>query len=76
MNAWINGGFFVCEPAVFDYIENDATVWEKEPMESLAASDNLVAYKHDGFWKPMDALRDRMELEGLWNSGKCPWKVW
>jgi glucose-1-phosphate cytidylyltransferase len=64
------------EPPVFDCIENDETVWEKEPLECLAASRQLVTYKHRGFWRPMDTLRDKRELEGLWDSGKAMWKVW
>jgi glucose-1-phosphate cytidylyltransferase len=74
--AWINGGFFVAEPKVLDYIEDDATVWEREPLERLAQGDALAAYKHRGFWHPMDTLRDRMHLEELWKSGQAPWKVW
>lgn len=74
--SWINGGFFVCEPAVFDYIEGDATFWEKEPMEKLAADGQMMAYRHTGFWKPMDTLRDKQELEKAWQSGKAPWKTW
>ena len=74
--AWINGGFFVLEPAVFDYIEGDETVWEREPLENLAKDGQLVAYKHRGFWKCMDTLRDKNELEKLWQSGNPPWKVW
>jgi len=74
--AWINGGFFVLEPEVFDYIEGDQTVWEKEPMESLANDGKLSAYKHKGFWQPMDTLRDKNYLEDLWNSENSPWKIW
>lgn len=74
--SWINGGFFVLEPEVFDYIEGDDTYWELEPLENLAKSGRLVAYKHHGFWKPMDTLRDKTELETLWNSGRADWKVW
>ena len=74
-SAWINGGFFVLEPAVMDYIDGDSTVWEREPMERLARDGNLVAYRHDDFWHPMDTLRDRMYLEELWQSGKAPWKI-
>ena len=75
--AWINGGFFVCEPEIFDYIkQGDSTIWEREPLEQLALDNKLVAYKHRGFWKPMDMLRDKTQLEDLWNSGKAPWKVW
>jgi len=73
---WINGGFFVLEPEVIKYIEDDNTTWEKEPIEKLASEGNLLAYKHFGFWKPMDTLRDKNELESLWNSGNAPWKIW
>jgi glucose-1-phosphate cytidylyltransferase len=73
---WINGGFFVCEPEVFNYIQDDSTIWEKIPMEILAKKNELGAYKHDGFWRPMDTLRDKMELNELWNSGKAEWKIW
>ena len=66
----------VLEPGVFDYISDDSTVWEKDPLERLAQDDALAAYKHRGFWHPMDTLRDRMYLEDLWRSGKAPWKVW
>jgi len=75
-NAYINGGFFVLNPSVLDYIENDETIWERQPMERLAAEGELFAYPHDGFWQPMDTLRDRTHLEELWASGKAPWKVW
>jgi glucose-1-phosphate cytidylyltransferase len=75
--AWANGGFFVLEPGVFDYIrEGDATVWERAPLESLARDGQLNAYRHSGFWKPMDTLRDKNELEALWSSGQAPWKTW
>ena len=74
--AWINGGFFVLEPGVMDYIEGDSTVWEREPMEKLAHDGMLSAYRHYGFWQPMDTLRDKNVLEDLWQSGKAPWKVW
>lgn len=74
--GWINGAFFVLEPAVFDYIEGDHIVWEKEPMERLAAEGHLMAYRHDGFWQCMDTLREKYILEELWQSGKAPWKVW
>lgn len=73
---WVNGGFFVMEPEVFDYIKGDATVLEKEPLENLARDGELMAYRHPGFWKSMDTIRDRKELEDLWASGKAPWKVW
>lgn len=74
--AWISGGFFVCQPSVIDLIAGDDTVWEREPMESLAADGQLAAYKHDGFWQPMDTLRDKNLLESLWARGDAPWKVW
>lgn len=74
--SWINGGFFVFEPQVLGRIAGDATVLEKEPLEGLASDGQLVAYKHGGFWQPMDTLRDKIHLEQLWNSGKAPWKVW
>lgn len=74
--GWINGGFFVLEPEVFDYIEGDHTVWEREPLENLAKDGQLMAYKHHGFWMCMDTLRDKNELERLWNSGNPPWKIW
>lgn len=73
--AWINSGFFVLEPGIFDYIEGDATVWEQEPLRRLAEDGQLSAYKHEGFWHPMDTLRDKMVLEELWQKG-APWKVW
>lgn len=75
-NAWINGGFFVLAPEVFNYIAGDSTVWENEPLERLTIEGQLSAYKHHGFWHPMDTLRDRNILEGLWNKGNAPWKVW
>ena len=74
--AWINGGFFVCEPGVIDFIKNDSTIWEKEPMEQIALQHQMNAFRHDGFWKPMDTLRDKQELENEWASGKAPWKIW
>jgi glucose-1-phosphate cytidylyltransferase len=74
--AWINGGFFVLEPAAIDYIADDATVWEREPLERLARDGHLAAYRHEGFWQPMDTLRDRHVLESLWEGGSPPWKVW
>jgi NDP-sugar pyrophosphorylase family protein len=72
----INGGFFVLHPDALDLIDDDDTPWERGPMERLAASDNLRAWDHDGFWQPMDTLRDRQTLERLWASGEAPWKVW
>jgi glucose-1-phosphate cytidylyltransferase len=74
--AWINGGFFVCEPGVFDYIKGDETIWEKEPMENIASDNQMVTFKHDGFWKPMDTLRDKQELEHDWMQNKAQWKNW
>jgi glucose-1-phosphate cytidylyltransferase len=74
--AWINGGFFVLNPKVIDYIDDDHTVWEREPMERLARDGQLNAWFHRGFWQPMDTLRDKNHLEELWASGKAPWKVW
>ncbi len=73
---WINGGFFVLSPKVGDYIEGDTTVWEKEPMTSLAEAGQLSVFLHDGFWHPMDTLRDKRYLEDLWSSNKAPWKKW
>jgi glucose-1-phosphate cytidylyltransferase len=70
---WINGGFFVLEPAALDTIEGDATIWEREPLETLAANGQLMAFEHDGFWQPMDTLRDKRVLEELWASGNPPW---
>lgn len=74
--AWINGGFFVFEPGVFDYIEGDETVLERAPLERLAADGQLAAYRHEGFWRPMDTLRDKIALEDHWKSGRAPWKTW
>jgi glucose-1-phosphate cytidylyltransferase len=74
--AWINGGFFVLSPGALDLIDDDATVWEREPMERLAAQGELNAYPHEGFWQPMDTLRDKKTLQALWDSGKAPWKIW
>jgi glucose-1-phosphate cytidylyltransferase len=74
--GWINGAFFVLEPQVFDYVDGDATQWEKEPLERLARERQLMAYKHDSFWQCMDTLRDRKLLEQLWTSGTPPWKTW
>lgn len=74
--AMINGGFFVLSPRVLDYLEDDATVWEQQPLQRLAADDELMAYEHHGFWQPMDTLRDKTYLEELWDSGKAPWKTW
>jgi len=74
--GWINGGFFVLEPGVFDYIEGDDTPWERDPMEQLAREGQLMAYKHTGFWQCMDTLRDKRLLNDLWDSGEAPWKIW
>jgi glucose-1-phosphate cytidylyltransferase len=74
--GWINGGFFVLEPGVLDYIAGDQTVFEREPLENLARDRQLAAYRHDGFWQCMDTLRDKRLLESLWETGQAPWKVW
>ena len=73
---WINGGFFVLEPKIFDYINDDSTVWELEPLEKLSNENKLSAYKHTGFWHPLDTLREKNNLEKLWSSNKAPWKNW
>lgn len=73
---WVNGGFFVCEREVFNYIDDDLTIWEEGPLKNLAASGQLSAFKHSGFWQPMDTLRDRNFLNGLWEKNLAPWKVW
>lgn len=72
----INGGFFVLEPSVFDYIDGDSTVWEEEPLTGLVNDGQLAVYRHDGFWQNMDTLRDKTLLQGLWDGGKAPWKIW
>jgi len=74
--TWINGGFFVLNPKVFDYIEGDQSSWEGEALEKLASAGQLAAFNHHGFWQPMDTLRDKVHLEGLWASGNAPWKIW
>jgi glucose-1-phosphate cytidylyltransferase len=74
--GWINGGFFVFEPAVLGYVEGSHTRLEGEPLSQLADDGQLMAFRHDGFWKPMDTLREKQELESLWESGEAPWKVW
>jgi glucose-1-phosphate cytidylyltransferase len=74
--TWINGGFFVLDPAVIDRIADDLTVWEQEPLQGLAREGQLSAFRHSGFWQPMDTLRDKAMLEDLWRSGSAPWKVW
>lgn len=73
---WINGGYFVCEPSVIDLIKDDATTWEREPLEALAQTGSLFAYRHSGFWQAMDTLRDKHFLEEIWKSGNVPWKHW
>lgn len=76
-NAWINAGFFVLEPTIFDFItEGDETIWERTPLMNLAKSGNLNAYKHNGFWHPMDMLKDKIDLSHLWETNRAPWKVW
>ena len=75
-SSWINGGFFVFEPEIFDYLQNDSTVLERTPLETLAKEQKLSAFKHNGFWHPMDTLRDKKHLEDLWTSEKAPWKTW
>lgn len=74
--AWINGGFFVLSPRVFDYLDGDGTVWEQDPLRRLAADGQLCSYRHDGFWQPMDTLREKNHLEELWAEGRAAWKVW
>jgi len=74
--GWINGGFFVCQPEVLDYIEDDTTIFERSPMETIANERQMAAYKHEGYWKCMDTLRDKNELENSWASGSAPWKLW
>ncbi|HSI08245.1 MAG: glucose-1-phosphate cytidylyltransferase [Rariglobus sp.] len=74
--GWINGGFFVLEPSVLSLIKDDATLWERGPLETLAAQRQLSVYKHTGFWQPMDTLRDKTQLDELWASGRAPWKTW
>jgi len=75
--SWINGGFFVCEPKIFGYLtEGDQTVWERKPLEHMAKDGELFAFKHYGFWKPMDMLRDKLQLEELWTNENAPWKIW
>jgi glucose-1-phosphate cytidylyltransferase len=74
---WINGGYFVCQPEVFDYIKKgDSTIWEQEPLQNLASEGQLMGFKHEGFWSPMDTLKDKQDLNELWNTGKAKWKIW
>lgn len=74
--VWISGGFFVCEPGIFSFIKGDDTIWEREPLENLAKENKLNAFKHKGFWKPMDTLKDKQDLNEYWQSGDAKWKVW
>lgn len=74
--SWINGGYFVCQPQVLDFISNDKTVFEKEPLENLARNNQLITYQHNGFWKCMDTLRDKIQLNEMWDSGQAKWKIW
>ena len=74
--AMINGGFFVLSPDVIQLIEDDTTIWERDPLETLASQGQLAAFQHSGFWQPMDTLRDKVHLDELWASGHAPWKVW
>ena len=74
--GWVNGGFFVLEPEIFKYIEDDNTIWENEPLIRLSLEKNLMAFKHEGFWQPMDTLRDKLLLEDFWKSGNAQWKLW
>ena len=74
--GWINGGYMVVEPEVFDYIEDDNTTFEREPLEQLAKEGQIVAYRHSGFWQCMDTLRDKNQLEKMWSTGSAPWKIW
>ena len=76
MDSWINGGFFVFEPGIFDYLQDDSTILEKTPLETLAKEKKLAAFKHNGFWYPMDTQRDKKYLENLWSSNNAPWKIW
>ena len=74
--GWINGGFFVFEPQIFDYLKDDDSILEREPLSTLASEGNLMAFRHEGFWQPMDTLREKDLLDSLWTSGRAPWKVW
>jgi glucose-1-phosphate cytidylyltransferase len=76
VEGWVNGGFFVFEPGVFDYLEGDHQPLERAPMEKLTRDHQLMAFQHEGFWQPMDTLRDKLMLENLWTSGQAPWRVW
>ena len=75
--VWINGGFFVCQPEVFDYIRNgDSTIWEQEPLQNIAKDGHLMGFRHEGFWSPMDTLKDKQDLNEMWNKGSAKWKIW
>lgn len=74
--AMVNGGFFVLTPRVLDYLDSDSTIWEQQPLQRLASEGQLMAYEHQGFWQPMDTLRDKNYLEELWASGQAPWQIW
>lgn len=74
--SWINGGFFVCQPEVINYIDDDGSIWERKPMEAIAKRGEMVAFHHRDFWKPMDTLRDKIELENMWEEKRAPWKIW
>jgi glucose-1-phosphate cytidylyltransferase len=74
--GWMNGGFFVLSPGVLRYLQDDDTVWEQEPLRTLARDRELACFRHDGFWHPMDTLRDRNELQRLWDTGEAPWRCW
>ena len=74
--ALINGGFMVCEPGMIDYIDGDSQMLEREPLERMAKAGQLMAYRHSGFWQPMDTLREKQMLEQMWSEGRAPWKVW
>ena len=75
-SSWVNGGFFVLNKKIFKYLKNDQTIWEREPMESLAKDNQLSAFKHEGFWQPMDTIREKELLDEMWYSNKALWKLW
>lgn len=74
--GWINGGFFVCEPGIFKYLKDDSTIWERDPLEKISKAGQLIAFKHRGFWKPMDTLKDKQDLNKVWDNGTAEWKLW
>ena len=74
--SWINGGYFVLEPGIFDYVENDQTVWERQPLETLAKDSQLSVYRHNGYWNAVDTLRDKNRMQDLWDNKQAPWKIW